>query len=97
MGVQLCAACPVRSVCVTVFVEDSYFHFPRFRCQARDPLADNRYMERETLLSTMWNTDGDEVEAAEAVRARLVSGDLVLTGNFRNVTAEGWRKDDDDE
>jgi hypothetical protein len=36
----------------------------------------------------MWNADGDADTAAEAIRARLESGDLQLTGNFRGHEAE---------
>jgi hypothetical protein len=50
---------------------------------------------RETLLATMWSTDGDADEAAEQVIRKLESGELELTGNFRNAPADGWRKDEE--
>ena len=52
-------------------------------------------MERSTLLAAIWATDGDD--AAETVRAQLVSGDLVLTGNFRNEPAAYWKEDEENE
>jgi len=48
-------------------------------------------MERETLLATLWRMD---VPNAEIVRQRLESGDLIPAGNFRNVPASYWKKDD---
>ena len=50
-------------------------------------------MEQSTLLAAIWATDGDD--AAEKVRAQLESGDLVLTGNFRNEPASYWKKEED--
>jgi hypothetical protein len=50
------------------------------------------YMERETLLSTLWKMDEPD---AEIVRQRLESGDLIPAGNFRNEPASYWKEDDD--
>jgi hypothetical protein len=44
--------------------------------------------EKTTLLDAMWNTDGDADSAAADVAARLKSGALVLTGNFKGREAE---------
>ncbi len=53
-------------------------------------------MERETLLATIWNTEGDEpAQVAESIRARLESGDLEAAGNFRNEPASYWQKDEE--
>jgi hypothetical protein len=73
------------------------FLFPlsAFYSQARDRQADKVDMERETILSVIWNTDGSPEQVAEMVRARLESGDLVAAGNFRNEPASYWQKDDD--
>jgi hypothetical protein len=38
---------------------------------------------KTTLLDAMWNTDGDAETAAAAITARLESGNLQLTGNFK--------------
>jgi hypothetical protein len=52
-------------------------------------------MERETLLSAIWNTDGDDpAQVAEKVRDRLESGNLQAAGNFRSKPASYWKKDD---
>ena len=55
-------------------------------------MDDNKNMERETLLSTLWNMDEPD---AEIVRQRLESGDLVPAGNFRNEPAAYWKEDED--
>jgi len=52
---------------------------------------------RNTLLATMWNTSGTPDEAASTVLDMLESGELELTGNFRNAPRDSWRKDSDDE
>jgi hypothetical protein len=44
--------------------------------------------EKTTLLEAMWNADGDAETAAADVTARLKSGALVLTGNFKGREAE---------
>jgi hypothetical protein len=44
--------------------------------------------EKTTLLEAMWNTDGDADSAAAEITARLESGSLVLTGNFKGREAE---------
>ena len=56
----------------------------------RGEIADtvNMDAEKTTLLEAMWNTDGDEETAAAAITARLDSGRLVLTGNFKGREAE---------
>ncbi len=54
--------------------------------------------QKSTLLAAMWESGGD----AEAILARLESGDLQLTGNFKGREAEmvreagDWEKRDDD-
>jgi hypothetical protein len=44
--------------------------------------------EKTTLLEAMWNADGDAETVAADVTARLKSGALVLTGNFKGREAE---------
>jgi hypothetical protein len=44
--------------------------------------------EKTTLLAAMWDTDGDADKAAAEVIARLESGNLQLTGNFKGREAE---------
>jgi len=41
-------------------------------------------VERNTLLAAMWEAGGNEAE----IVARLESGDLELTGNFKGREAE---------
>jgi hypothetical protein len=48
----------------------------------------NMDAEKTTLLDAMWNTDGDAKTAAAEIAARLDSGRLVLTGNFKSREAE---------
>lgn len=54
-----------------------------------------------TLLSTLWNTDGDAEQAAETIISALEKGELELTGNFsgwrETENADFWRKDSDNE
>jgi hypothetical protein len=44
--------------------------------------------EKTTLLEAMWNADGDAETVTADVTARLKSGALVLTGNFKGREAE---------
>jgi hypothetical protein len=41
-------------------------------------------VEKTTLLAAVWENGGN----VEEIRARLESGDLVLTGNFKGQEAE---------
>jgi hypothetical protein len=44
--------------------------------------------EKTTLLAAMWDTDGDAESATSEIVARLESGKLQLTGNFKGHEAE---------
>lgn len=50
---------------------------------------------RNTLLATVWDTDGDAAQVAETVLEMLESGELELTGNFRDTPRDAWRKDEE--
>jgi hypothetical protein len=57
-------------------------------------------MERSTILSAMWNATNDATDPAakaEELRKRLESGDLVPTGNCRNVERAFWAADEEKE
>lgn len=60
-------------------------------------------MERSTLLAELWNATPEEGSnhaaelRAEETRKRLESGELVPTGNCRNVERAYWAKDENDE
>ncbi len=41
-------------------------------------------VEKTTLLAAVWESGGN----VEEIRARLESGDLILTGNFKGQEAE---------
>jgi hypothetical protein len=55
--------------------------------------------EKNTLLAALWNTDGDAEQAAESVIRDLETGQLSLTGNFRNwreeENADFWRENEE--
>ena len=83
---------------ITVFVEDSYFHFPPLSANARAPLDDKSIMERSTLLAAIWaesDTATDDKTVAENTRIRLESGELEAAGNFRHESASYWAKDEE--
>lgn len=42
----------------------------------------------ETLLASIWETEGSEEEALEEILEKLESGELVLAGNFKGAEAE---------
>jgi hypothetical protein len=44
--------------------------------------------QKTTLLEAVWNADGDAETVAAQVTARLESGNLQLTGNFKDHEAE---------
>ena len=44
--------------------------------------------EKTTLLEAVWNADGDAETVAAQITARLESGKLQLTGNFKGREAE---------
>ena len=44
--------------------------------------------EKTTLLEAVWNADGDAATVAAQIAARLESGNLQLTGNFKGCEAE---------
>ena len=44
--------------------------------------------QKTTLLEAVWNADGDAETVAAQVTARLESGNLQLTGNFKGHEAE---------
>ena len=55
-------------------------------------------MERSTLLSALWNAtdaDSDPNQVAEQTRLKLESGELIPTGNFRNVERAYWAREKD--
>jgi hypothetical protein len=56
----------------------------------RRGLSEEGYMDAEktTLLNAIWNTDGNAESVTDEIRARLESGSLVLTGNFKGREAE---------
>lgn len=60
-------------------------------------------MERETLLTSLWNatpetgSNADAEKLAESTRERLELGELVPAGNCRNVERAYWAKDENDE
>ena len=76
-----------------------FFRFRIDLSHARDLLTDKHYMERNTLLATLWNaTDAhtDDRELAERTRQRLESGELTPTGNCRNVERAYWARDEEE-
>lgn len=56
-------------------------------------------MERNTLLAELWNatpnkgSNKDAEVLAESTRQRLEAGELVPTGNCRNVERAYWARD----
>ena len=50
-------------------------------------MGDKRSMS-ETLLASIWETEGSEEEALEEILEKLESGELVLAGNFKGAEAE---------
>ncbi len=44
--------------------------------------------QKTTLLEAVWNADGDAETVVAQVTARLESGNLQLTGNFKGHEAE---------
>ncbi len=53
-------------------------------------------MTSETLLTTLWNMEGeDDAANAEIVRQQLLSGDLEPAGNCRNEAPSYWAEDDE--
>lgn len=74
-----------------------------FKRQARDPLADRLYMERNTLLAEIWaatpekGSNHDADKRAEATRQRLAAGELIPTGNCRNVERAYWAANTEEE
>jgi hypothetical protein len=60
-------------------------------------------MERSTLLAALWDatpekgSNRDADVRAEETRKRLESGDLVPTGNCKNVERAYWAADTEEE
>jgi hypothetical protein len=58
--------------------------------------------ERNTLLAALWNatpekgSNADAAKLAEATRKRLELGELVPTGNNRNVERAYWAADEEE-
>ena len=83
-------------------MEDSYLHFRCYSGQARDLLTDRLYMERSTLLAELWNATPEKGSnkaaevLAESTRQRLEAGELIPTGNCRNVERAYWARNEEE-
>lgn len=59
-------------------------------------------MERSTLLAALWNatpetgTNHDAEVRAEETRKRLEAGELVPTGNCKNVERAYWARNEEE-